>query len=418
MRKFLVPCCLIFMLISTANAQKNLAKLSVFFDCQTYPCDFDYLRNEIKWVDFVRDRFDAAVHLQVRSQSTGGGGNAYEVIFSGQKDFKGQDDTLKYFTTAIATSDEQRVQMLQYVKLGLTRYAARTSMGSRLEISFKNDTTAVASTKKATKDPWNSWVFTVGASGSINGSQNYKSKRVNANLTAERVTEKMKTLFSAYLNTARSESSYASETIVVKSNNTSLYAENDFTINSHWSWGLDASYRKSVFDNYRSRITAMAKIEYNYYPYSLNSSKRFVFDYYVGMSSNNYYDTTIYFKTKEMLPMQSASMIASYTQKWGNVNAGVFWSNYLDDIRKNNLSLNGSLDLRLFKGLSFYLYAYYSIIHDQISLQKGAATRDDVLTQRRLIASSYDYYTNVGFRYRFGSKLNNVVNPRFNGLNY
>lgn len=44
----------------------------VFLDCNTF-CDFDHIRREITYVNWVRDRADADVHLIITSQNTGGG---------------------------------------------------------------------------------------------------------------------------------------------------------------------------------------------------------------------------------------------------------------------------------------------------------------------------------------------------------
>lgn len=410
---FLVFCCC----ISYAQ-EKSSKKLNVFFDCAAFNCDFDYVRTEIKWVDFVRDRFDADVHIQVKTQSAGSGGTQYQLEFNGQKKFAGRSDTLSYFSDPNATNDELRQQMTRYLKLGLVNYAARTTLANNIEVAVTGQKTDSAVVAKAEKDPWNQWVFNISASGSLYGSQNYKYSGYNGGVSAERITEKMKsTIYSRYRKQVN-KSTFGSETIVVRIQTTNIYTEQVFSINNHWSWGAEANYSNSLFDNNRSRITFSPKVEYNFFPYSLNTSKRFVVAYSVGVSANRYYDTTIYFKTKETLPLQTASAMASFTQKWGSVNVGVFWSNYLDDFKKNNLGLNGALDLRLFRGVTLSLYGNYSIIHDQISLPKGAATRDDVLTQRRVIASSYDYSTGMGIRYRFGSKTNNVVNPRFSGLSY
>ena len=46
--------------------------LLVFMDCQAPRCDFDHFRREIEWVNWVRDRQDAEVHVLVTSQRTGG----------------------------------------------------------------------------------------------------------------------------------------------------------------------------------------------------------------------------------------------------------------------------------------------------------------------------------------------------------
>ncbi|MEP7373085.1 MAG: hypothetical protein ABI675_06805 [Chitinophagaceae bacterium] len=46
-------------------------------------------------------------------------------------------------------------------------------------------------------------------------------------------------------------------------------------------------------------------------------------------------------------------------------------------------------------------------------LPKEGATPQEVLTRRRQLASGYAFSTNFGINYRFGSKLNNFVNLRF-----
>jgi hypothetical protein len=68
--------------------------------------------------------------------------------------------------------------------------------------------------------------------------------------------------------------------------------------------------------------------------------------------------------------------------------------------------------------LQFGVGGNFEFIRDQISLPKSGASRDDVLTRRRLIASNFSYFMGVGFSYRFGSIYNSQVNPTFKGLNY
>ena len=51
------------------------AAVRVFLDCG-YRCDFDYLRTEIPFVNYVRDRLDAQVHVLVTRENTGSGGVA------------------------------------------------------------------------------------------------------------------------------------------------------------------------------------------------------------------------------------------------------------------------------------------------------------------------------------------------------
>ncbi|MBA2671194.1 MAG: hypothetical protein H0U67_12545, partial [Gemmatimonadetes bacterium] len=46
--------------------------LRIFLDCNGPGCDFDFFRTEITFVDYVRDRADADVHVLVTTQGTGG----------------------------------------------------------------------------------------------------------------------------------------------------------------------------------------------------------------------------------------------------------------------------------------------------------------------------------------------------------
>jgi hypothetical protein len=395
------------------TGQTNTKRLNVFFDCQAYPCDFDFVRTEIKWVDFVRDRFDADVHVQVKSQQAGGGGVQYLLEFAGRKSFTAYTDTLGYFSEPNATTDELRKLMVRYLKLGLVNYIARTPLAATVEITVPENKDTATEPVAATKDPWNQWVFNIGASGNFSGSQNYKNAGFNTNFSAGRVTEKVKTSFSARLGNHSSSTSFGDETIVVKTKRASINFEQVFSINNHWSWGVDGRFYTSLIENFRSSAGAGPKLEYNIFPYSQNTSKRIVIAYSAGFSANRYYDTTIYFKLRETLPLQQFSVNGFFNQKWGSMDLGAGWSNYLDDFKKNSINVYGALEIRLLRGLSLSLFGNYSVIHDQVSLPKGTATRDDVLTQRRLIASSYDYFTSMGIRYRFGSKVNNVVNPRF-----
>lgn len=89
------------------------------------------------------------------------------------------------------------------------------------------------------------------------------------------------------------------------------------------------------------------------------------------------------------------------------------YSTYLHDWSKNNLSAGGYLSLRIAKGLNVNFGGGASLIHDQLNLVKQDLTYDEILLQRKEIATQYEYYTSFGFTYTFGSIYNNVVNPRF-----
>jgi hypothetical protein len=70
---------------SAARAQDSLpprppradtvGTLNLFLDCRAPGCDFNYLRTQLTWVNYVRDRTAAQVHVIATSLATGSGGN-------------------------------------------------------------------------------------------------------------------------------------------------------------------------------------------------------------------------------------------------------------------------------------------------------------------------------------------------------
>src|SRR5687768_17533866 len=56
------------------------ARLRVFLDCD---CFSDFIRNEVTFVDYVRQRESADVHVLGQSRETGGAGREYNLNFVG-----------------------------------------------------------------------------------------------------------------------------------------------------------------------------------------------------------------------------------------------------------------------------------------------------------------------------------------------
>ncbi|MDY0198748.1 MAG: hypothetical protein RBR68_13130, partial [Tenuifilaceae bacterium] len=104
---------------------------------------------------------------------------------------------------------------------------------------------------------------------------------------------------------------------------------------------------------------------------------------------------------------------AQFKEKWGSINISLQGSNYFHNPKFNRLSLQSTLNLRIFKGFSLSLQGGVTMIHDQLNLPKGEVSSEDVLLRRRQLASQYDFWGSIGFNYSFGSIYNNVVNPRF-----
>lgn len=418
MKKILLLLSLLF-IIPFSFAQSG-AKTSVFIECtRSWSCDLDFLRSNLGMVDFVRDRFIADVHVQVNTQYTSSGGEQNTIVFKGQKMFINQDDTLAYFNASSLSDDDKRQKMLKSITLGLIQYVSHSDAAKDIVISYTKPAEIDSTDLKTDKDPWNYWVMSLGASGFFDGDANYKSQSMSGYLYADRETEKTKTNMGLSYNYNRNEYVISDTETVIKENpETNVYINFINKINQHWGYGIFNSYKRSEYSNYDLKLSITPKVEYDLFDYKEFNNQRVVISYGMGVQFNNYNDTTLFFKTKETLLVQNASIISSFTKPWGNVNVGAFYNSYLHDLSKYSLSFSGSVNWNIFKGLKFAVGGSYDITHNLIQLSKQGATRDEVLLQQRQLNSQYSYFFGVGISYQFGSKFNNFINPAFKGLSW
>lgn len=422
MKKFTATTALLLAILTNClpvKAQEKtelMAKPRLYIECANSGlCNLDYIRNEIKVTDFVRDRFQANIHIMVLSQPTGGNGEQHTVTFIGQEGFTGTIDTLTFYTVANATEDEKRQQFIRYIKIGLVPFLVQSSHINLIDIQYKEPATATATAP--IKDKWKGWSFTIGGRLFLSGDKNYTEHSLGINASAAKVTDKFKTSFSYYQNQSKNRYRYmdAGEKFELRTLNAYREFRHEYvkSINPKWSIAYSTEYIHSTYDNINHGFTITPGIEYNIYPYKQSSSKFLAVRYSIDGERRNYLEETVYGKKKEWLFSQDLSAYASYTQKWGSINGSVNWYNYLHDVSKNNLSVYFEIELRLVKGLSLNWYTSASIINDQLNLGKEGADPQEVLLQLKALSTSYNYHTSIGINFRFGSAFNNIVNPRF-----
>ncbi|MCX6315765.1 MAG: hypothetical protein NTW29_00625 [Bacteroidetes bacterium] len=418
---------LLFILVCACSAiaqpEKN-PKLKVFISCNNSWCDMQYIRTEITIVDFLLDNIAADVHVLITSQGTGSGGDQYQLIFFGQQQFKNQTDTLRFNTDPNITDFEERDLLLKYIKAGLVPYIIKTGAIDQLQLQLKSkDSTGVSSLpESSTKDPWNYWVMRMSSDGYLNGDANYQNTRLGASASANRITNELKTGMGVEWNKNKSVFDYevngATEKFTVKNHNFSLNHFLVKSISNHWSWAYELKYMQNTFFNNKGRVFGKLAVEYDVFPYKDVNNKLLTFSYGVTARNNRYYDTTIYNKIKETVFTQRADIYLSLNQKWGVTSAGFTFQHYLHDSKLYNLGVDLYSSVRITGGLSFYFAFFGGLTRNQIFLQKGNATPEEVLARRRQLSSGYYYFSNFGITYRFGSKLNNFVNPRFDRSGY
>lgn len=389
-------------------------RLTVFVDCSNTWCDMTFIRSEITAVNFSLDRLAADVHVLLTSIPMGGGGQQYQVIFYHQKNFSKAIDTLRYSMSPVATDFEKRDQLVKYLKVGLASSVAKTKAIDEMTITMKSDQPAEQSNKLQT-DKWNYWVYRINIDGSFDADANYKSGRLSGELSASRTTDKSITRFSSYIGKNRSLYKYDGGKTLVDNHFWGFDHSFIKTLGSRSGAGYEVVYNQSTFSNNQGKLFVRAAFEYNFFPYSEVNNKLFTLSYGPYAQHNNYYDSTIFNKTDEMLFGHMVVASLSLNQKWGTVGIGVAYRNFLHDWQFYNVGANINTDVRITGGLSFYANFFGSIVHDQLYLPRGGASTEEVLTRRRQLASSYNLFVSFGLTFRFGSILNNFVNPRFSG---
>jgi hypothetical protein len=267
---FLVCLCLLPRLLwgqAPAPARTLPGKLRVYLDCM-YECDTEYLKQNIDFIEYVRDRQSADLHVLVTTQNTGGGGTSWTLKFIGLEFFQNHNHTLTFTTPQIATDDDKRKEFARVFKLGLVSYALETDVAPNLDVSVKSYE-GKASEVKPVKDRWNYWVFRLGLGGDMNGERSSNNRNYRANFSASRVTDEWKINVSLFSNTNRSSFKVTDDFIV--DSNTNSWNLSSLIVKSwgpQWSYGARSSINHSSFSNTDRSIAAAPAIEYDFFPYS------------------------------------------------------------------------------------------------------------------------------------------------------
>jgi hypothetical protein len=399
--------------VTTESGQELVAAPSreeapyVFLDCRR--CDFSHIRREITFVNYVRDPGIAQVYVLVTHQSTGSGGRRYTLAFLGRRDFAGLDHTLYYDSLQSHSSAQEQDGLTHMLTLGLVPYAARTPLAPQLRLSIR-DMGAIIMPPAV--DPWKNWTMEVYGGGNLNMESAQSAWNARYGFYANRVTEDWKIRLRPFFNNnARvirrtdgdvriSHRRHGFDSFVIKS------------LGDHWGAGIFVNYLTATLDNIRHRVEVSTAAEYSLFPYQEASRRQITASYHMGYQYADYFQETIFEKREEALPGHSSSISVQFRQPWGSVSAGLTGQQYLHSRSLNRITFNGTVSLRLGRGVSFNIGGNYQRINDQVSLPRGEASLEDILLERRRLATSYRSSATFGLSYTFGSIFSNVVNPR------
>lgn len=387
-------------------------RIRVFLDCRTRGCPAREFRTEIPFVDWIRESTAADLHVILTSQAAGAG-TEWVVDLVGRNEFA--DEAFSFTTTvpATATEDERLGALTRTMKAALASYVARRGYGDRLEIVARAAGEADAERLDPASDPWRLWVFSIGARGELEGEEREKERDVYAYMSANRTTPDWKV-------NLRLDGSF-NEREVELSDGVFHYRTDSWeldglvvrSITPHLSAGTELEANRSTRLNREIGGRAALALEWNRYPYEEANRRQMLVHYQLGYSHVRYEEVTIFEKLQEDLLDHRLAAVWQTRQPWGIGSFGAHYTSYLHDWSKYRLAVGGEISVRLLRGLELDVEGSYDLIRDQLYLPAAELDDEDILVQRRQLATGYEYHVQVGLSYRFGSIFNNVVNNRF-----
>ncbi len=404
--------------------------------------DIDYFREQITFVNYTNDQSTADVVIQWSRQSTGAGGAAMTLTFTGQGLFAGMNDTLVIIdepNDPVAVQQERRVQAF---KLILPRYVAHTRQASQILVGYAGpalvEQIMEEEVEEEAEDPWNSWVFRVTGSGSFENEELQDSYSLSTALSANRLTEEWITRGSynySYSETNRRQKVVYSDTTngditfhdslrtlpTTFSRNMSGSGGLVKTLGPHSGIGVTFNYLSNSRQNIQQRYRVAPAIEYNLLPYTEYSRRYLTFNLSTGLDAVVYEEETAFGKTEETLLSTMLDISYSRQATWGSMSVSLEYETYLpafdleDALDKNSISLDASISYRMMNGISINLSGGIARINNNLNILGRDLDPYERATGTVQLDTDFRVDGSLSVSYTFGALYNNVVNPRLGG---
>ena len=397
-----------FVIIISISAFSQNNSIKLFLKCS---CDSNYIRDQINYIDYVRDQEDANIILEVYGDPNGNRGK-YSIYFIGKNNFIGMDDKLSFESHPKMTNDEIRSGLKDKIQTGILKYLVKTTDINDLNISITKPEINIYDYDSLIVDKWKNWIFEISASGYYEKESSRKVNDFNGRFEVNRYTEDWR--IETTLRFFKRIEEFLSENNNFKSSRVykGAYGKIVRSISDHWSTGIFYGLSEDSYENIKFSNNFSPAIEYSIFPYKDVVRREMVLEYKIGYRKNNYQSKTIYGKNDEFLGTHSFAFKTRYRQNWGDIYSRFSFFTYLHDNSKNRLTFDNYLNIRIFEGFSLRLGAEIRFIRDQINLAAGQASIEDLLLQQRSIATDFYNEFRLGLTYTFGSAFNNIINTR------
>lgn len=386
--------------------------LRLYLDCPVTDCDFTFLRQQMGYVDWVRERRDADVYVLLVSRTTGAAGTRLEFYVTRTAGHGPAADTLAVEVPPGASDDAARRTMLTALQTIVVRGLVGRPEFERVSVAVRPGRPAAPE-----RDPWHGWVFSISLNGYVSGEYSAQSGNLSGDVYANRTTAASKFQISAYGNYDESRFTFddGSEYLSIRrGHGADVRAANSVT--EHLSVGTHGFYSASTYSNVARQMGGGVGIETDAWPYTESSRRLLTLAYEFSGRWVEYEEITLYDKTSERLWRHDLVAKLSGKQPWGSVSISGTASVYQHDTSKYRTTVSGNVGFNLARGFSLHVSGYASRVHDLLSLRRSGATDEEVLARQRQIDTSFDYAGSLGISYTFGSIYNSVVNPRMDSI--
>ena len=379
-------------------------KIKVFLNCR---CDDDYLKQNTLFFDYVRDMDLADIEVFVFEITNASGGRNFSFNFKGKNKFN-KEYVISKTIPQNTSFNKSRKSLLDTYKLGMASFLSNTDYQSQVEVNFNNNLFP----ENLTKDKWKNWVFEVYGSFNFENEKSINEEEYNFGFDIDRVTNNWR--FRSDFEIDRSIRFFSGGEQNYSSERESFYFSASLvkSISNHFSTGIFSSYTQDTYRNYKSSYNISPAIEYNFIPYNEVLTREVTLAYKLGYNLFHYIDETIYGFEDQKMFNHSLTLNLRFREKWGSIYSYLVASQFLDLPEQNRLTINNNLNIRIIRGLSVRISAYFRFIRDQINLPKGEASVEDLLLRQRQISTNFQNRISMGLSYTFGSIFNNIVNQR------
>ncbi len=404
-------------LVQAQEGEMRENALRVFLDCKTYGCDDDYFRTEIDFVNWVRDRTLADVHVIITGNMTGGGGRLYTFDFIGLEELDGLGDELTYTANTTDTRGETLQGLTQVIGAGLARFSTIKGDPHAFQISAGVSSAESVDrivSKDEVEDPWNFWVFTLGTEFNFWEEETEQTADYSLSLEANRTTETWKFEFEVNTYNEKDERQLSDGgAAVAKRESWGSELLLAYALADHWSLGIESDMGSDTRDNQDLYGGLYGALQYSFFPYEEAPRRSFTALYGVGGRHFDWTEETIFGQTSETRAQHRLQIRYYQLQPWGSATVSLNSTQYLHDTSLWNASLSGYLSFRVSRGLNLNIRGEYSLVEDQLFIPRKELTDEEILLGQFARPTDFESSIRIGISYEFGSIFNNVVNNRF-----